>query len=178
MASNSMFFGDRCFDDLLNRFLIIFDQNGSKRCCIFVSLFFDTFRIPFSHTSTFYICKTYKCPKPRFPIFFKKLKECIHTCAFYHFKEKTKCKKPKTSNAPRHDFGATFASVGTLVVPFWFHLGRVGSYFCSILNLLRSVFAHVGSLLVLKSLKELFGTLSAKHPEKIPGTLTFAPHRP
>ena len=24
--------------------------------------------------------------------------------------------------------------------------------------------------------KELFGTLSAKHPKTIPGTLTFAPH--
>jgi hypothetical protein len=57
-------------------------------------------------------------------------------------------------------------------------LDRVGSSFCSILNLLRSLFALFGSLLVPKFLKELFGTLSAKHPEKIPGTLAFAPHRP
>ena len=52
------------------------------------------------------------------------------------------------------------------------------SYFCSILYFVRSLFALFGSLLVPKSLKQNLGTLSAKHPEKIPGTLSFAPHVP
>ena len=32
----------------------------------------------------------------------------------------------KKTNAPRHDFGATFASVGTLWNLFRFYVGRVG----------------------------------------------------
>jgi hypothetical protein len=45
---------------------------------------------------------------------------------FYNFLEKNLGEKPKTSNAPRHDFGAMFALVGTLLVPFWFYMDRVG----------------------------------------------------
>ena len=47
---------------------------------------------------------------------------------FYSFKE-TNVKQKKTSNAPRHDIGATFASAGTLLLPFRFYLGRVGRTF-------------------------------------------------
>ena len=115
----------------------------SRRCISPLSLIF---RDLFPHTSTFYHGKTYKCQKPRFPTFFKKIEECIHTCTFYNcktdkcavtiftifsLKKKVNFKKPKTSNAPRHDFRATFASVGTLLVPlgsiwvvlviFWLH---------------------------------------------------------
>ena len=49
-------------------------------------LFSVIFRILFPHTCTFYLRQTYKCQKPRFPTFFKQLKECIHACTFYHSK--------------------------------------------------------------------------------------------
>ncbi len=62
--------------------------------------------------------------------------------------------------------------------PLLVSLGSCWSYFGSMLNCLRSLFALFGSLLGPKSLKELFGTLSAKHPKTIPHTLAFAPHRP
>jgi hypothetical protein len=78
------------------------------------------------------------------------------------------------SNAPRHDLGATFASVDTLWVPFgscwfffWLHFE-----FCTVP--FRSLWLAFGSQIS----ERTFGTLSAKHPEKIPGTLAFAPHRP
>ena len=104
----------------------------------FVSPCSVIFGILFPQTCTFCKRKSYKCKKPRFPTFFQKLKNGLHTCTFYHGKTYKcavtvftilkffKCKQPKTSNAPRHVFGATFASIGTLLVTFWFNLGRVG----------------------------------------------------
>ena len=148
------------------------------------------FRDLFRNTSTFYVNKTYKYQKPRFPTFFKKLKECIHTCTFY-VRKTDKCavtvftilnKKLNVKNLTYRtlqgmilsNFSVGWHPFGSLLVPF----GSRWSYFGSILNCLRCRFALFGSLLVPKSLKEPFGTLSAKHPEKITGTLTFASNRP
>ena len=183
LASNSMFFGDPFLDEFLNRsFIYFWSTMGPKvrgRYAPHLFLFASFFRTLVSFTNV-----RPTSARNHFSNFFKKLKEYIHTCTFYQsktykcdvtvftiYKKKAYCKKPKTSNAPRHDFGATVASVGTLLVPFWFHLGCVGPI------LARFWIVDGPSLLVPKSLKELFGTLSAKHLEKIPGTLTFAPHR-
>ena len=75
-----------------------------------------------------------------------------------------------------------FSKVPCLTLaPFWLLLAPFGSLlapFGSLLDPFGSLLALFGSLLVPKSLKELFGTLSAKHPKTIPRTLTFAAHRP
>ena len=73
------------------------------------------------------------------------------------------------------------ARLASILIPFASLLAPFASLwqpFTSLLDPFGSLLALFGSLLAPKSLKELFGTLSAKHPEKIPRTLTFASHRP
>lgn len=67
------------------------------------------------------------------------------------------------------------------LTPFWLPFDSIWvdwCYFGSILNCLRSIFAIFCFLLVSKSLKQIFETLSANHLETIPGSLTFVHHRP
>ena len=110
--------------------------DGSKllvKDVAFVSPFSVLFCDLCPHSCTFYVSKTHKCQKPLFHFFVKNQKECIHTCTFYVSKThkcavtifiistKTKQRrKPSISNAPRLDFGSTFAQFGSLLQPFEF----------------------------------------------------------
>ena len=65
VASNSMFVGDRVFDNLLIPFLIDCWSKVRRRAAASLP-----FRIIFLRTCTLYWRKTYKCQKLRFPTFF------------------------------------------------------------------------------------------------------------
>ena len=56
---------------------------------------------------------------------------------FIIFKKKINGTNAKTSSVPRHDCGATFASVGTLLILFRFYFGCAG-YICSSFSMFYS----------------------------------------
>ena len=83
LASNSTFWDDFSCDDFLIVFSIDFAPNCLRKVGGWYRLFSILFRDLFPHSCYFYWSKTNKYQKPCFSNYFKKLKECIHTCIFY-----------------------------------------------------------------------------------------------
>ena len=129
------------FDDLGDLKFIDFDQKWVQKAGSAILPFWHFSATLFRTLLPFTLVRPTSARNHFFQFVFQQIKTNIHICTLYLRKTckctvaaftiltKNQCKRTKTSNAPRLDFGTVFASFGILWDPFWLHLVCVGYSF-------------------------------------------------